>query len=328
MNAPDEIIVKRVLNNKGTAKEAETVAAWLATENGQAWLMSAIETDSDDILKGYLPTLENQNMDMILKQILKRINRQRRARFIWAFAAIAIPCAIMATMWISINNKTGGALVKSEAVETIDLKDGETRDIFFQDGSSVKMNSSSKLSFPRFFGLKSRDVYLTGEALFQVAHNNGRPFIVHFGNNLTVEVKGTVFNISAYESAKTVSIDLFDGAIVFNDGLRSISMAPEQTLRYNKETRKSTLTKLNQKKEDIPWINGILVFRDTPLIEMVAVLQRHYGVIIDISSNTARNTSYSLKTAPGESLENIFKDMEMVSSIKVKKISDNHYSIQ
>ena len=47
MNAPDEIIVKRVLNNKGTAKEAETVAAWLATEDGQSWLMSALETDSD-----------------------------------------------------------------------------------------------------------------------------------------------------------------------------------------------------------------------------------------------------------------------------------------
>ena len=66
MNAPDEIIVKRVLNNKGTAKEAETVAAWLATEDGQSWLMSALETDSDDILKGYLPTLESQNMDVII----------------------------------------------------------------------------------------------------------------------------------------------------------------------------------------------------------------------------------------------------------------------
>lgn len=328
MNAPDEIIVKRVLNNKGTAKEAETVAAWLATEDGQSWLMSALETDSDDILKGYLPTLESQNMDVILKQILKRINKQRRARFIWAFAAFAIPCAIVATMWISINNKTGGALVKSDAVETINLKDGERRDIFFQDGSSVKINSGSKLTFPRFFGLKSRDVYLTGEALFQVAHNNGRPFIVHIDKNLTVEVKGTVFNISAYENVNTVSIDLFDGAVVFHDGLRSISMAPEQSLRYNKETRKSTLSKLSQKKEDIPWVNGILVFRDTPLTEMVAVLKRHYGVVIDITSNAARNTSYSLKTAPGESLEDIFKDMEMVSSIKVKKISDDHYSIQ
>ena len=50
MNPPDEIIIKRVLNNRGTAKEAEVVAEWLATEEGQKWLETALENDSDDIL--------------------------------------------------------------------------------------------------------------------------------------------------------------------------------------------------------------------------------------------------------------------------------------
>lgn len=328
MNPPDEIIIKRVLNNKGTAKEAEEVAAWLATQEGQHWLSSALETDSEDILRGYLPTLENQNVDAILKQILKKIDRQRRVRIIWTVAAAVIPCIIIASMWIHVNNKTGGALARSEEMEQIDLCNGEQRDVFFQDGSSVKLNSGSKLTFPRFFGLKSRDVYLTGEALFQVAHNSGRPFIVHFDKNLSVEVKGTVFNVCAYENSKTVSVDLYDGAVVFRDGFRSISMEPDHSLCYDKKTRKSTLSRLNGSLEDIPWINGILVFRDTPLIEMTDVLQRQFGVTIKVESDSAKELTYSLKTAPGEALEDIFTDMEMVSSIKVQKISEGHYVIK
>ena len=294
MNPPDEIIIKRVLNNKGTAKEAEEVAAWLATQEGQHWLSSALETDSEDILRGYLPTLENQNIDTILRQILKKIDRQRRVRIIWTVAAAVIPCIMIASMWIHVNNKTGGALSRSEEMEQIDLCNGEQRDVFFQDGSSVKLNSGSKLTFPRFFGLESRDVYLTGEALFQVAHNSGRPFIVHFDKNLSVEVKGTVFNVCAYDNSKTVSVDLYDGGT----------------------------------QDDIPWINGILVFRDTPLIEMTNVLQRQFGVTIKVESDSAKELTYSLKTAPGEALEDIFTDMEMVSSIKVQKISEGHYVIK
>ncbi len=328
MNPPDEIIIKRVLNNRGTAKEAEVVAEWLATEEGQKWLETALENDSDDILKGYIPVLESQNVDLVLKQVLRRIERRRRTRFIWAVAAAVIPCVLLASMWIQINNKTGGALARSEEMEQIVLRNGELRDVFFQDGSSVKLNSGSKLSFPRFFGLKSRDVYLTGEALFQIAHNTGRPFIVHVDNNLSVEVKGTVFNVCAYDDSKTISVDLYDGAVVFHDGRASITMEPEQSLCYNKETRKSTLTRLSGRQDDIPWINGILVFRDTPLLEMTDILQRQFGVTIEVLSDSAKNMTYSLKTVPGEALEDIFKDMEMVSSIKVKKITEGHYSIK
>lgn len=328
MNPPDEIIIKRVLNNKGTGQEAECVAEWLATDDGQNWLMSALETDSDDILRGYLPVLESHNVDVVLRQILRRIERRRRSKFIWAVAAAIIPCVVVTSMWIHINNKTGGALTKSEDMEQIALSNGEQRDIYFQDGSSVKLNCGSQMSFPRFFGLKSRDVYLTGEALFQVAHNNGRPFVVHIDKNLSVEVKGTVFNICAYDTSSTVSVDLYDGSVIFHDGKRSINMAPEQTLCYNKETRRSFLSKLSEKQEDIPWINGILIFRDTPLPEMVTILQRQYGVSIDVASDTAKKKTYSLKTVPGQSIEDVFKDMEMVSTIKVKKVSEGHYSIQ
>lgn len=328
MNPPDEIIIKRVLNNKGTVKEAEEVAAWLATEDGQTWLSSALETDSEDLLRGYLPTLENHNVDVVLKQIMKRIDRQKRSRIIWTVAAAIIPCLIFASMWISIDKKTGGALTRSEDMEKVDLNNGERREIFFQDGSSVKLNCGSKLRFPRFFGLKSRDVYLTGEALFQVAHNSGRPFVVHVGNDLSVEVKGTIFNVNAYDEASTVSVDLYEGSVVFNDGHKSIKISPEQTLSYNKNTKKSLLSSLSGTKEDIPWVNGFLVFRDTPILEMVSVLQRQYGVVIDVTSESAKQNTYSLKTNPEERLEDIFKDMEMVSSVKVKKISDGHYSIQ
>ena len=130
------------------------------------------------------------------------------------------------------------------------------------------------------------------------------------------------------ENSKTVSVDLYDGAVVFRDGFRSISMEPDHSLCYDKKTRKSTLSRLNGSQEDIPWINGILVFRDTPLIEMTDILQRQFGVTIKVESDSAKELTYSLKTAPGEALEDIFTDMEMVSSIKVQKISEGNYVIK
>lgn len=88
------------------------------------------------------------------------------------------------------------------------------------------------------------------------------------------------------------------------------------------------MTRLNGRQEDIPWINGLLVFRDTPLLEMIDILQRQYGVTIEVETDSARSKTYSLKTTPGEALEDIFKDMERVSSITVRKISDGLYSIK
>jgi ferric-dicitrate binding protein FerR (iron transport regulator) len=73
------------------------------------------------------------------------------------------------------------------------------------DGSKVVLNANSKLEYPPGFSNNTREVYLDGEAYFDIAHDPGKPFIVHTGS-ISTRVLGTAFNINAYRSQQFVEV--------------------------------------------------------------------------------------------------------------------------
>ena len=87
--------------------------------------------------------------------------------------------------------------------------------VILSDGSVVTINAGSRLEYPPEFGKKSRNVYLTGEAYFEVAHAKGKSFIVHT-KELEIEALGTEFNVRAYPDDKIVEALLVKGKIAVN----------------------------------------------------------------------------------------------------------------
>lgn len=99
---------------------------------------------------------------------------------------------------------------------------GQKSQIILSDGTKVWLNSETKIRYPGRFSKVQRDVYLTGEAFFEVSKNGSRPFVVHTPE-LDVKVVGTKFNIKAYEDEQQIATSLFEGkvSLVWHDATSS-----------------------------------------------------------------------------------------------------------
>ena len=289
----------RVINNRGTAEEAKRVAAWLATSEGQEWLAGAIIQDADLIDRNILPLLEDIPTEEMIRIILRNISRRRHRRIIFTCAAALIPCLVLVGMWLNINKKIGGVLLADENIETVVVEKGKKKEIVFQDGSSITLNSCSSLRYPHRFGLSERRVQLDGEAFFNIESNNLRPFIVEINKNAEIQVLGTQFNVSAYEDSDDIDITLINGCIQFSD-------------------------ELNQ---NLLWMENILLFRDAPLMDVLSTLERNYNVTFHISNEAVKSYSYSLKAKSDEPIERILEDMENISNISFEK-QGKHYIVK
>ena len=117
----------------------------------------------------------------------------------------------------------------TQAMVTNDRK----RVVHLPDGSTVLLNKNSRLEYPRVFRDTIREVVLSGEAFFDIAHLAGRPFIVHTGK-LSTRVLGTAFNIRAYPGDKAIAITVTSGKVqVSNERAAMGLLTADQQMRYD-----------------------------------------------------------------------------------------------
>lgn len=170
-----------------------------------------------------------------------------------------------------------------------------TRKIKLEDGSIVKLASNSSISYPEHFGDKNRNVYLKGEAFFDVKKDPNKPFIVHAGN-ITTQVLGTSFSIKSYEEGKTIEVAVKTGRVsVFeNDELnttnrKGIILTPNQKIIFDKQTKEIIPTIVSTPIPLIPLEKSeTFVFDEMPVEDVFIKLRKVYGLEI-IIENQALN---------------------------------------
>ena len=151
------------------------------------------------------------------------------------------------------------------------------------DGTIVYLNSGSSLSYPVPYDPKERKVSLSGEAYFKVAPNEGQPFIVStFEDRYKVRVLGTEFNVQAYEADHAISTTLVNGSVnleVKNKSGKTIyrRLSPSEKAVYDLDKGEILVKKINTIHETA-WMDGKLVFKDTPLPEAIKKMSYYYNV--------------------------------------------------
>lgn len=189
--------------------------------------------------------------------------------------------------------------------------------ILLPDGSSVQMNASSYLRYPEKFSNKSREVYLDGEAFFDIIGDKRRSFIVHTDHQ-AINVLGTQFNVQGYSSDSYAVTTLVTGEINLelfnceNERIKEMAMQPNDQLFVDKATGEITLSKVDT-RDATSWLNGVYTFRDTRLIDITRRLEKVFGITILISDGAYRNERYNGKFFSNQSIEEIveilnFKD--------------------
>ncbi|WP_343524309.1 FecR domain-containing protein [Pedobacter sp.] len=216
-----------------------------------------------------------------------------------------------------INNQSKELSYTSDASKSLQwatLVVPPTKDykIKLNDGTTVWLNATSSLRFPFRFDLSKREVYLKGEAYFEVAKNAKVPFIVHT-DYAAIQVHGTSFNISAYEN-EVFTASLVEGAISAVKDQENILLKPGEEVF----AQSGTLGVRNFDADLLSWRKGSYYFHHKPLGEIAQVLVRWYDVKIDWKSTAISKQIFTGEIDKSQSLEVVLSNLQLTSGIHSK----------
>lgn len=178
--------------------------------------------------------------------------------------------------------------------------------IKLSDGTTVWMNAASSLRFPFQFGRQTREVYLTGEAYFEVAKNKQQEFIVHT-SYADVHVHGTSFNVNAY-TARNFSTALVEGSVSAKKDSQVIKLKPGEEATIGKDNLE---VKTFDPQEVLSWRNGTYSFHNQSLSQISQVLTRWFDVKV-----AWQNQRVSEQTFTGEIDKNLPLDV-VLNNLKI-----------
>jgi transmembrane sensor len=230
---------------------------------------------------------------------------QRNTRKSWMIAASVI-ILLMTGIWVKFYTGHTDKPIQQQAIVT---PNGKRVHTILPDGSSVWLNAASSIKFvSNQNNLGKREVFLTGEAYFDVIHDAQHPFIVHAGK-LNVVVLGTAFNVKAYNGEQFVETTLIRGKVeILNENapathivmypnqkitINTIKNTAKKILLINKATVKDSMIVSTPASVALPdtaidetaWLSNRLSFKQKSFEEIAVQLERWYNVSIVFDNN-------------------------------------------
>ena len=247
----------------------------------------------------------NDRIEVKKKSFSKRL-------FIWVGSAAAVilllVCIIGIRHWSTSDNTFPDTLL------TLNTNAKETLEYTLPDGSKVWLNQSSALCYPEVFAEDLREVYLEGEAFFDVSPDAEKPFVIHANNTLT-RVVGTSFGLRAVKDGDEVIVTVSTGIICFSTEESSESIELRQGEQGIYEPKQRRLEKNTDSDPNLlAWKTRTLVFRQTPLSEVAAVIEDVYHTPVSVDDSVAGLQLTS--TFDQLSLEEIMQIIEMTLRVR------------
>jgi ferric-dicitrate binding protein FerR (iron transport regulator) len=288
----DGTLLLKYVNETAGADERAQVEAWLADDpaNSDILLQVARINHAQQTRK----RIRQRNSHRALYRVHRRME-QRSRRIFFRKLGVAASLLIGILGAGSIVWQSQRAVLPSQQMITVTANAGMRSQLTLPDGTEVHLNAGSTLIYPSQYDKNERKVHLTGEAYFQVAHRAGQPFAVSAANDrMTVRVLGTEFNLQAYERDSLVQATLIKGSVQL--GIQgktgSISLKPSEQLTYNIHTDKIFLGKINM-SHVAAWTDGRLVFKDTPMPEVLRRLTHFYSVDFKVQDEVIRGYTFT-----------------------------------
>jgi len=208
---------------------------------------------------------------------------------------------------------TNDVVIEKLVYNTLTVPYGKRFELQLSDGTNVHLNAGTSLKYPvKFIKGETRQVFLNGEAFFDVTSDKNHPFIVNAAS-LNVEVFGTEFNVSAYPEDPTTDVVLVEGSVgLYNEKetlKEGVTIVPGTKGSHDKKENNIATEKVNIEIYT-QWIQGGLVFRNSTFENISKKLERHYNVKI-INNNEHLNKEVfnaSFKQEPIDIVLSYFSD--------------------
>ncbi|MEG2341481.1 MAG: FecR domain-containing protein, partial [Odoribacter sp.] len=195
--------------------------------------------------------------------------------------------------------------------------------LLLSDGTKVYLNSDTKFRYPTTFSGNFREVWLEGEAFFQVAKDQTKPFIVNT-QNMRAEVLGTSFNFSAYSENTEIQLTLLTGSVKVHCDCanRDLIIKPNTQVALNKETK--TLQEYNVDAHLYAlWTEGVFHFRDATVEEIAATISRCYDVKIKFTSEGIKSLKFYGQIDRYATIDNVIDIINQTKKVWCEKVGDD-----
>jgi transmembrane sensor len=248
-----------------------------------------------------LPQEKKENiLHAILRQSGETVPISRN--YLWAKVAAAISVLLLAG--IALYELIPADRSLSYATEKT-IEPEPHKYVSLPDGSKVILNNSSNLRYADSFdGKEVREVYLTGEAFFDISHDEAKPFIVHTGK-ISTTVLGTAFNIKAYPEQNDITITVTRGKVQVSDESQVLGiLAHDEQITFQKTTdvfRQNAV----QSKEAVAWMDKDIFFDDVSMADAMAELENRFYVGIRITNPKLNDCRFTATFVRGEDLNQI-----------------------
>lgn len=305
-------IIKRYLDNNLAPGEEQNLLIWLRedAENRQlfldvyhVWVSVKTTENKPDKEKAWLSFIERIN------EYEYQTGEKKKKRF-WLLTAVAamLLFAVMFSVFVQKHEKENETYVHS-------IRATHKEKVILPDQTIVWLSPDSKLSYPDEFTDRTRSISFEGEALFNVAEDKEKPFIIDLGEE-EIKVLGTTFNVKNTPADDNHEVVLVSGSIslYFTDTKSSYRMEANDKITYSNEKRIPKIEKTDASLYSIK-MQERLVFDNTPLSKVVNHLEIWYGVRIEYPRKLAEKT-YVTFTVVDESLEQTMKMLSVVAPVK------------
>lgn len=184
--------------------------------------------------------------------------------------------------------------------------------ITLEDGTKVWLNNESSLRYPTSFNGNERRVEITGEAYFEVARNEEKPFIVSSGET-TMEVTGSRFNVNAYTEQDCVKVTLLEGAGNVTKAGGTLKLQPGQQARIKQSVELSPSCNLG---EVMAWKNEMFAFYDADIKTVMDQLARWYDLDVVFTGNIKEK--FDVEITRNTNVSNVYKMLEGTGGVHFK----------
>ncbi len=160
--------------------------------------------------------------------------------------------------------------------------------IHLPDGSTAILNADSHLDYPSAFTGKTREIYLSGEAYFDIKHDPSKPFLVHTGKIVT-RVLGTAFDIRAYPGDETIKVTVTRGKVQVWKENKSLGLiTANQQISFSKTTEKA-IQKTVDSKALVAWKPEEVAFNDISMVDAAKRIAERFNVQVEFANPQIKN---------------------------------------
>ncbi|WP_346862004.1 FecR domain-containing protein [uncultured Draconibacterium sp.] len=196
---------------------------------------------------------------------------------------------------------------------SITAPNGQISNVTLFDGTNIWLNAGSTLKYTQNFNTATREVFLEGEAYFDVTKDKERPFVVNAGKS-QIKVLGTVFNVKAYQNEPKVETVLVEGKIEFSAGGKSILVDPGEHILYTENSNRIVKKEVNT-ADYTAWKGGKIYFNNESLLELTLQLERWYEVKFQFTGEHIKKYRFTGVINTDKTLDYTLKIIEAINKV-------------